>query len=407
MDIEAPVRIDKRYRFGTHRCLDPAETLHRVQPFMSAMGITRIADVTGLDRVGLPVVMVCRPNARSVAVSQGKGLTPDAARASGLMEAIETFHAEQALLPVLHASLHELRSRHLVVDTDGLPHARNGLFHPERALLWVAGINLVDEAPLWVPVELVHANYTLPLPPGSGCFLASTNGLASGNHRLEAVCHAICELIERDATTLWRRLDEAHRNACRLEPASVDDPLCREALQRFAAAGVEVAVWDSTSDIGIPAFVCWVLNREGDPRPANGKGCHPSRSIALLRALTEAAQTRLTYIAGSRDDLQAAEYDSGRLRQDAQYYRRLFEQPPARHFEQVPDWPADSFDDDLRRLLIQLTRVGIEQVVMVDLGDRERFDIPVVRVVIPGIEGPDEHPDYTPGQRARRMTTGR
>jgi ribosomal protein S12 methylthiotransferase accessory factor YcaO len=26
------------------------------------MGITRVANVTGLDSVGIPVVMVCRPN---------------------------------------------------------------------------------------------------------------------------------------------------------------------------------------------------------------------------------------------------------------------------------------------------------------------------------------------------------
>ena len=59
------------------------------------MGITRIANVTGLDRIGIPVVMVCRPNARSIAVSQGKGLDMDAAIVSGLMESAELYHAEQ------------------------------------------------------------------------------------------------------------------------------------------------------------------------------------------------------------------------------------------------------------------------------------------------------------------------
>ena len=78
----------KSYRRGTHRIVSPQETLERVRPFMSALGITRIANVTGLDRLGIPVVMVCRPNSRSIAVSQGKGLDLDSAKASGLMEAL-------------------------------------------------------------------------------------------------------------------------------------------------------------------------------------------------------------------------------------------------------------------------------------------------------------------------------
>jgi ribosomal protein S12 methylthiotransferase accessory factor YcaO len=89
----------KAYRRGTHRTVDPAVTLARVQPYLARMGITRIANVTGLDRIGVPVVMVCRPNSRSLAVAQGKGLTLDAAKASGVMEAIELYHAVNASRP--------------------------------------------------------------------------------------------------------------------------------------------------------------------------------------------------------------------------------------------------------------------------------------------------------------------
>ena len=38
-------------------------------------------------------------------------------------------------------------------------------------------------------------------------------------------------------------------------------------------------------------------------------GCHPSREGGLLRALTEAAQSRLTYIAGARDDCTRDDYE--------------------------------------------------------------------------------------------------
>ncbi len=57
---------------------------------LAVMGISRVTNVTGLDTVGIPLVMVCRPNSRSISVSQGKGCDLDAAKASGVMESVET-----------------------------------------------------------------------------------------------------------------------------------------------------------------------------------------------------------------------------------------------------------------------------------------------------------------------------
>src|SRR5580765_5231252 len=94
-DAQAAPVAPKLYFRGTHRTCTPQETLARMRPLLPGMGITRIANVTGLDRTGIPVVMVSRPNARSVTVSQGKGVTLDAAKASGIMEALEVWHAER------------------------------------------------------------------------------------------------------------------------------------------------------------------------------------------------------------------------------------------------------------------------------------------------------------------------
>jgi ribosomal protein S12 methylthiotransferase accessory factor len=59
------------------------------------MCITRPGNITGLDRIGIPVAVVVRPNSRSVSVSQGKGLELPQSMASALMEACEGFHAEE------------------------------------------------------------------------------------------------------------------------------------------------------------------------------------------------------------------------------------------------------------------------------------------------------------------------
>jgi ribosomal protein S12 methylthiotransferase accessory factor len=378
---------------------------------MPAMGITRIANVTGLDCIGIPVVVVYRPNSRSLAVSQGKGLDLAAAKASGLMESVESYHAERINLPLKLGSYEELRYTHRLVDLNGLPKTRGSSFHRDLPLLWIEGFDLLQQESVWLPYELAHVNYTLPQPTGSGCFMRSSNGLASGNHILEAISHAVCELVERDATTLWYQLDDAAQSATRVDLDTVDDPDCRWVLEQYERAEVDVAVWETTTDVGIPAFMCEIVDRTEDPLralyPCGGMGCHPTRHVALLRALTEAAQGRLTAIAGSRDDLPRLEYEQSRSPDALRRSRALMqERGSRRNYREAPSQYADTFDEDLAWELERLKSAGIEQVVVVDLS-RPEFRLPVARVVIPGLEGVSLLPNYIPGARAQaRMRAG-
>jgi YcaO-like protein with predicted kinase domain len=97
IDLDVPLggHTAKTYMRGTHRLIPPAETLARLKPLLPQMGITRLANVTGLDTIGIPVVMSVRPCSRSLSVSQGKGLDLDSAKASAAMESIEGYHAER------------------------------------------------------------------------------------------------------------------------------------------------------------------------------------------------------------------------------------------------------------------------------------------------------------------------
>jgi YcaO-like protein with predicted kinase domain len=393
----------KTHRTGTHRTISPARTVDRLRALMPRMGITRVANVTGLDRIGVPVVMVVRPNARSIAVSQGKGLDLDAARASGLMEAAELWHAEHITLPLRLCSPDELCEAHPVVDVEALPRVEGGRFSPTPRMLWIQGRDLLSAGPLWLPYEMVHADYTLPLPPGSGCFPASSNGLASGNHVLEAIVHAVCEIIERDATTLWNRLDPAARARTRIDLATVDDAGCREVLDRLKRAGFAVAAFETTSDVGVPAFQCVIVDeRYRQAHGGAGAGCHPARGIALLRALCEAVQVRMTYISGSRDDLGAEEFRRGSMAQKLRGLKALMRTGGGgRDFRDCPGRDFPSLADDLDWLLERLRAVGTRQVVIVDL-TRPELGLPVVRAVIPGLEAPDDVLGYVPGQRALR-----
>lgn len=395
----------KAYRAGTHRTRSPEETLARVRGLLPVMGITRIANITGLDCIGVPVVVTCRPNSRSLAVSQGKGLDLVAAKVSAVMESIEAYHGEHIVLPVKLGSYEELRYSHEVVDVEQVPRTSNSLFHPNLPLIWIEGHDLVQGERVWVPYETVHTNYTLALRVGAGAFSATSNGLASGNHLLEAISHAICEVVERDATTLWHLRSAEAQRAGQIDLDTIDDPGCRAVLERFDAAGVATAVWDTTSDVGIPSFLCTITDQQDNPMrllyPTAGMGCHPARHVALLRALTEAAQSRLTAIAGSRDDLHRGEYERYRNPDLLRAHRaRIAGGSPRRDFRDVPSFEADTFDDDVTWEVERLRAAGIERIVAVDL-TRPEFRIPVVRVVIPGLEGVHSLPDYAPGRRAQ------
>jgi len=370
------------------------------------MGITRVANVTGLDSVGIPVVMVCRPNSRSVAVSQGKGIDLASARASGLMEAAELYHAETMTLPLRLATYEELRYQHNVIEIEELPRGSRSLFHPNLRLLWCEGHDLLSGESVLVPYEMVHTNYTLPFPDGHGCFPATSNGLASGNRIMEAISQGICEVIERDATTLWNLRDDKELDQSRLDLTSVEHPICQELLGKFERAGLSVAVWDITSDIAIAAFACFIVSRNDKTMwhcsVAVGYGCHPARRIALLRALTEAAQVRLTVISGLRDDLRRESYDT-LLDPDriTAIRQRISSSTAARPFHEIPDYDADTFEEDVEWELKCIRKAGVRRVVIFDLTKSE-FALPVVRVVIPGLE-PIIERGYIPGRRGRAV----
>jgi ribosomal protein S12 methylthiotransferase accessory factor len=399
----------KRYVEGTHRSRSPSSTLADYQRFMPLLGITRLANVTGLDVIGLPVVLAIRPNGRGLSGAQGKGFDLPSAKASALMEAVEGWHAEHIEHPLRHDSYQSLRRSASVVNVTALALRAHKSVRPEAPLVWIEGYDLLQDRPTWVPYTCVSTNFVHEVSPHDA-FVKNTNGLASGNHLLEAVTHGLCEVVERDSCTLATYATKEERQGQRVNLTSVDDPLCRRVLELVDRAGIDVAVRDVTSDIGIPTYDCTIFDRGDVPRwsrkgISGGHGCHLSPGIALLRALTEAIQSRLTLIAGSRDDLWLSQYESfadpAVLRVERE---RLAASQPARRFDR-PSLATSTFEGDVGVLCAALRGAGIESVVVVDL-TRPEIGVPVVKVVVPGLEGHSGGQFYSPGARARSRARG-
>jgi ribosomal protein S12 methylthiotransferase accessory factor len=371
----------KAFMAGTHRTVAPEDTLARVAPLLAGMGITRIGTLTGLDVIGVPVVVCVRPLSRTLAVSQGKGLTLAAARVSAVMESAEQHAAERIALPLVYGTVADLAATHRLLDVSAWPResAHEGAAHPE---LWIEGIDLLQEQAVWVPFDLVHTRYTWDACQASPAYVTNTSGLAAGNHLLEALSHALCELIERDATHGRAGTADEH-----VDLDTVDDAACRSVIEACAAAHVLMGAWDMTGETGLPVFAAVAIDADDDTwravAPAHGTGCHPSRAIALLRALTEAIQGRATAIAGVREDIPWEDYQAFRDPERRARLRALCGKNGARRFQAAPTTDFETFDEDLRWLLLRLRARGLPHVVAVDVTHDVR--IPVVRAVVPGL----------------------
>jgi ribosomal protein S12 methylthiotransferase accessory factor len=305
----APRQAVKRFFTGTHRTREPEETWRLATRLFDRCGISRVADVTGLDILGIPTWVAVRPLAATLSVSQGKGATHTAAKVSACMEAIELWYAEN--LPAtgdapLTATAAELP---LPYDFTGLQRAARSLLTEHTPLPWLRAEIIGERRTTWVPRPCVAIS-SLASPDWSPPLLrVSSNGLASGNCAEEAALHALLELVERDSTAdlIHRPVDTRDYIA----PDSVDDPGCAELIARIERAGAWLELVDTTRDPHFPCYVAYLWSPE-DPSVYSGSGCHTDPAVALSRAITEAAQSRLTVINGTRDDVRGALYRSHR-----------------------------------------------------------------------------------------------
>jgi ribosomal protein S12 methylthiotransferase accessory factor len=375
-------------------------------PFLREIGVSRIADITGLDSIGLPVAVAYRPNARSLATCHGKGGTLTEAKTAAVMEALERHCAENPKVALRYACFKELLDGGRVVDLDILPRMVEVPPPKTRRSLWACATGMVTGESVWVPFETVHLDFALPLPTNLECLLVGSGGLASGNTIKEAAVHAISELIERDSLALWRSRGTARRETA-VDLETVDDPWSSEFLDTLNRSGTRTAVWDMTSDLGVPAFFCEIWPGDSSTfrsvGPAAGSACHPISGIALGKAVTEAVQSRLTMISGTRDDLTREMF----VRGPSQAAPSEIRSRPSKAFSDIPSAQGfTSIDHALEYLLRRMSLAGIDEPLIVDLS-HSGIPAAVVRVIAPGLEGSCDAPGYMAGMRARRLAAFR
>lgn len=255
----------------------------------------------------MPCYAAVRPNAWSLSVNQGKGVDDPAAQVSAAMEACEFAIAEHPRAEQFSGTIEELTrsGQDCLIPSWLLPH--QFAVARQASMSWLRGYFLPAGAPVFVPKDcaaLVPGLFSLP-------FAQSSNGLGAGFSLDEAAAHAFCELIERDSLTMWSLEPVDFSKIKAIANWTIEDEEIQALLAMIQASGCGVNLFDLTSDVKVPVIMA--LLRSEQPRRyfdvASGVCAHPCARKAALGAILEAAQTRVSNIAGARDDIDPLEYD--------------------------------------------------------------------------------------------------
>ncbi len=380
------------------RVISPTETVKWAKLAFERLGITRIADQTGLDKIGIPCFAAFRPNAMRLANNQCKGLTTEAAKASAVMEAIEFAIAERPEVPSFVASKRELGAKGApIVDIKSLLPIGEDI-PQDTKLKWIEGYNLVTKQKAIIPLDAVDLSNSRDIPNIS----KGTNGLASGNTTDEAVFHGLCELIERDGRSLWTLLDKKEQTATAIDPATCQDNEVIGLLKKIEIAGLKIQLFDQTSDIGLPTVMAVIGETDKHTTShfdlAAGYGTHPNADRAAVRAITEAAQTRVTSIAGSRDDIDTTTYTKEALEEHLHLLTLL--PLPNRVMTQGVALGVSLSDLLAKSVFSTMATSYAGDIFIFPLNDPSKDNFVVVKVIALYLEDRDANTNWRPGARA-------
>ena len=370
------------------------ETLNVIAAHIAPrLGITRVTDTTWLDRIGIPVFASIRPDALkgSLCVNAGKGLRAAEAKIGAYMEAIEFSLAQfnTAQLELVETSPRELIDSHegrIAFNQFCLLYGFSAA--ADSLIVAVEAEDVLRKQSVLVPAELVFIPY--PESAGQRLFGESSSGLASGNDLTEATVHAVCELMERDV----QAFNHLHDRSCLVNLDNYS-PEIDGLINKIEAAGLGLSVRYTENCFGLAYFQAFIMEESAQApiSVASGSGLHPIKEIALIRAICEAAQSRLSHIHGGRDDIiERVKYfeKEGRSVELAAISRLRM---AAVSRDQMVDYTSiDCHDAAIPTieaawalLIERLQRIGLDTVLRVVLS-KTTDDIAVVRIIIPGLE---------------------
>ena len=252
-----------------------------------------------------------------------------------------------------------------------------GRFDAARQVAWSPAWSLTQQRVTYLPTAYCYFGY--PFDPTHDFCRPDSNGNAAGNNLDEAIVHGFLELVERECASVWwyNRIRRP-----RVDLASFSLPHVGEVCKLHRMLGRSFDVLDITLDRSIPCFVA-VSRPEEPPRDdyAFGFGAHFDAQIAITKAVTELTQF-LPVVLADRDPgcfLRAADVPTDMS------FLMPEERVPATSRSDFSPTPAGPLRHDALFCAELAKSWGLEMLVLDQT--RKDLDMPVVKVVAPGMRG--------------------
>jgi ribosomal protein S12 methylthiotransferase accessory factor len=343
---------------------------------MPHCGVTRLAEITRLDTIGLPVWQAIRPCGRALSVHQGKGASDLEAKVGALCEAAESHAAENVRADGPVARFSALSPSERAPSLADYARDRDAP-EPDEAVSWCVAQDVASDRTFHLPHDLVSLDLTAQ---GGDWFERSSTGLGAGPDVERSRRTALLELVERDAVGEWERAPLVERMASSLDPEEIGLDWFQEVRDRLRAFGIELRLFVAEPAIPVTVLICWM---EADDRFGRGRrsfggsAADGDPAAALFRAVAEAIQSRLTFIAAVRDDMLPSLYEQ----RDAAGPSVPAAPPgfPQRHWDELSYDPAE-----WRDIVVALCRAGFPQVAVKEIGGG-LDGIEVTKAFVPGL----------------------
>jgi ribosomal protein S12 methylthiotransferase accessory factor len=373
----------KTFTRDQDKAISPEDTLERFYKQVKKLDVKILNEVKRIDngRLDIPVYFsVCGEDASAVTGTRkqmGKGASPIQAEASACMELAERFsffsfksnpgnfltgdytHMRKAGYPVMDVGL-LLESVH---DTKTSAEMLESLLE-NIPIQWAWATNVTTGEGVLIPFSWFFA-------------INEFNGPSAGNTYEEAALQGLCEIVERHVCSL---ISHQKIETPLIDPASVQDPVARELLDKFEKNGIELYMNDFSLDTGICTVGALAIDRSTFPGKSEivytaGTTPHPEK--ALIRAVTEIAQLAGDFNTGS--NYVASGLPKPLAMEEVTY---ITESSRCTAVPKMPDLSDNNIRVELENCINALKARGM-QIFMIDV-THDRLDIPALYTIIPG-----------------------
>jgi ribosomal protein S12 methylthiotransferase accessory factor len=267
-------------------------------------------------------------------------------------------------------------------------------FTTSTRVRWVAATNIATGKEAWVPAAMVYLPYEFG-PEEEVITQPISTGLACHATKEGASVSALCEVIERDAFTIWW---QARCIRPQIAKSSLS-LLNQEIVRRFETAQRRVSLFDIGTDVRIATIAAVQQSSSPDLPPcAFAAASHPSAEVAVRKCLEELAHTA-AYMERIRYSVPFQEVQDGnenivnelshlsfwcdpRNTPGIEFVFRSDETIP---FKELPSNDSRDVHILLKNVIDSVTHAGLEPLVSdLTTADVAECGFSVVRAVIPG-----------------------